>query len=467
MPVTRVLIRGGTVVSESEVAAYDVVIEGEKVAALGSQGDFAPESFDEVFDADGLLVLPGLVDPHVHFDAPFMGSKTVHDFHTGTAAAAFGGITSVISFSTQPKGGSVLRNLDEHEKTADGQAYVDWSLHGILLDAAEQTLAEIPELVKAGIPTYKCFTTYRHAGRMMDDDGMLQVLRATAASGGMLMIHCENDAILEYHLQQELAQGNTDWIYHARSRPNSAENVAIQRVVDLMKEAPAPVYIVHASTSESVGIVQRARLEGNPIHCETCTHYLVITEEKLETERGHLYICSPPLRKQVDVDALWRATEVGPIEVVSSDDAGVPTEDRIRLGEGRFDKVPNGMPGIEPRLTMLYSEGVKKGRISLPRLVSLTSTNPARLFGMFPQKGRISPGADADIVLFDPDVEWTMTAESLHMNTDFCPFEGMDVIGKPKTVLCRGEVVIRDHELTGSPKHGRRIIRKLDSSVIQ
>jgi dihydropyrimidinase len=466
MSAKRILIQGGTVVSESEVAPYDVFIEGEHIAGLGFRGAFDPESFDEVIDAAGLLVMPGLVDPHVHFDSPFMGSKTVHDFHNGTAAAAFGGITSVISFSTQPKGGSVLRNLEEHEKNANGQAYVDWSLHGILLDAREQTLAEIPELVKAGVPTYKCFTTYRHADRMMDDDGMLQVLRATAESGGMLMIHCENDAILEYHLQQELAQGHTSWIYHARSRPNSAENVAIQRVVDLMKEEPAPVYIVHASTSESVQIVQRARSEGNPIHCETCTHYLVITEEKLETERGYLFICSPPLRKKVDVDALWKAAKVGPIEVVSSDDAGMPTADRTRLGEGRFDKVPNGMPGIEPRLTMLYSEGVKKGRISLPRLVSLTSTNPARLFGLFPQKGILAPGADADIVLFDPDIEWTMTAETLHMNTDFCPFEEMEVIGKPRTVLCRGEVVIRNDELTGSPKHGRRIIRKLDSSLI-
>jgi dihydropyrimidinase len=462
----RILIQGGNVVSESEVAPYDIVIEGEQIAALGLKGDFHPESFDEVIDAAGMLVLPGLVDPHVHFDSPFMGSKTVHDFHTGTAAAAFGGITSVISFSTQPKGGSVLRNLEQHEKNANGQAYVDWSLHGILLDASEQTLAEIPDLVKAGVPTYKCFTTYRHADRMMDDDGMLQVLRATAESGGMLMIHCENDAILEYHLQQELAQGHTSWIYHARSRPNSAENVAIQRVVDLMKEESAPVYIVHASTSESVQIVQRARSQGDPIHCETCTHYLVITEEKLETERGDLFICSPPLRKQVDVEALWRAAKVGPIEVVSSDDAGMPTADRTRLGEGRFDKVPNGMPGIEPRLTMLYSEGVKKGCISLPRLVALTATNPARLFGLFPQKGSLTPGADADIVLFDPDIEWTMTAETLHMNTDFCPFEDMEVIGKPKTVLCRGEVVIRDYELTGSPEHGRRIIRTLDSSLI-
>ena len=466
MSTKRLLVHGGMVVSETEVAQYDIVIEGEQIAAQGLKGDFDLASFDEVIDATGLLVLPGLIDPHVHFNSPFMGSKTVHDFHSGTAAAAFGGITTVISFSTQPKGGSLLRNLEEHEKKADGQAYIDWSLHGILLDASEQTLSEIPELVKAGVPTYKCFTTYRHSDRMMDDDSMLLVLRATAESGGMLMVHCENDAILEYRLRRELAQGNTGWIYHARSRPRSAENVAIQRVIDLMKEERAPVYIVHASTAESVQIIQKAQSQGDPIHCETCTHYLVLTEDRLETELGHQFICSPPLRTQRDIDALWMASRVGPIEVISSDDAGLPSADRTRLAEGRFDKVPNGMPGVEPRLTMLYTEGVRKDRLSLPRLVSLTAANPARLFGVFPQKGSLAPGSDADIVLFDPDVKWTMSAETLHMNTDFCPFEGREVFGRPKTVLCRGEVVLRDYELIGTPKHGRRIVRKLDYSLI-
>lgn len=466
MTIKKLLIHGGTVVSESDVAPYDIVIEGDRIAAQGLSGDFDPMSFDEVFDATGLLVLPGLVDPHVHFDAPFMGSTTDHDFHTGTAAAAYGGITTVISFSTQPKGGSILRNLEEHEKKAEGKAYVDWSLHGILYDSSAQTLAEIPELVKAGIPTYKCFTTYRHSERLMDDDSMLQVLKTTAESGGMLMIHCENDAILEYRLKRELAQGNTSWIYHARSRPRSAENVAIQRVVDLMKEERAPIYIVHATTAESIQIIQKAQSQGDPIHCETCTHYLILTEDLLNTELGHLFICSPPLRIQSDIDALWRASRVGPIEVISSDDAGLPSADRTRLGEGRFDKVPNGMPGVEPRLTMLYTEGVRKNRITLPRLVSLTATNPARLFGLFPHKGSLTPGSDADVVLFDPNIEWTMSAKTIHMNTDFCPFEGRDVFGKPKTVLCRGQVVIRDYELVGSPGYGRRIFRKLDSSYI-
>lgn len=466
MAMKKVLIHGGTVVSGSSVAPYDVVIEGEHIAALGLKGDFDPMLFDEVIDATGLLVLPGLVDPHVHFDAPFMGGTTDHDLHTGTKAAAFGGITSIISFSNQPRGASLLRNLEEQEKKADGKAYVDWSIHGLIYDASELTLSEIPELVNAGVPTYKCFTTYRHSGRLMDDDSMLLVLKATADSGGMLMVHSENDTICEYLTKREIADGHFDWIYHARSRPALAENVAIQRIVDLLKVVPAPVYIVHASTADSVRIIQKAQTQGVPIRCETCTHYLILTEDLLNSELGHLFICSPPLRTQKDIEALWMASRVGPIEVISSDDAGLPSELRTRVAEGRFNKVPNGMPGVEPRLTMLYTEGVKKNRIDLPRLVELTATNPARLFGMYPQKGTLTPGSDADVVLFDPNIEWTMSADTLHMNTDFCPFEGRKVFGKPRTVLCRGEVVIRDFELAGSQKHGRRIFRKLDPSVI-
>ncbi|CAB1082628.1 Dihydropyrimidinase (EC [Olavius algarvensis Delta 1 endosymbiont] len=460
----KILIRGGTVVSESGTAPYDIAIEDESIIAHGFDGQFDLESFDEIIDADGLLVLPGLIDPHVHFDAPFMGTRTDHDFLTGTKAAAFGGVTTVISFSTQSKGGSIQENLEKLEKKAAGQAYIDWSIHGILLDASTQSLSEIPELVKRGVPTYKCFTTYRHSDRMVDDDGILKVLKETAEHGGMLMVHCENDSIIDYRLTSEVEKGNTSWIYHALTRPRSAENVSIQRIIDLMKVERAPVYIVHTSTSESARIVQKAQLKGEPIHSETCTHYLVLTEDELKKENGYLFICSPPLRTTRDIDALWTAARVGPIEVISTDDAGLPRTDQTKLSEGGFNKVPSGMPGVEPRLTILYSEGIKKGRITWPRLVSLTAGNPSRLFGLAPQKGSLTPGSDADIVLFDANIKWTMSAESLHMDTDFCPFEGREVYGKPKTVLSRGEFVLRDYELMGTPRHGKRIFRKLDIS---
>lgn len=462
MMAKKLLIQGGTLVNESGVLQADLLIEGERIKAQGLPNTFPTQEVDEIVDATGKLVLPGLIEPHVHFNSPFMGTTTVHDYDNGTIAAAFGGVTTVIDFSTQPKGGSLLENLRQKEKEASGKAYIDWSIHGILLDASPLTLKEIPELIEAGVPTYKCFTTYKHANRMMDDDGLLSVLNATARYGGMLMVHCENDTIIEHHLRRHIEEGHFDWIYHARSRPPAAENVAIQRVIDLMTEVTAPVYIVHTSTAESVTLIHQARAHGLPIHSETCTHYLALTEEKLLGENGHFYICSPPLRTQRDVDFLWKGLSNECIEVVSTDDAGVPTADRIRLGEGRFDRVPNGMPGVEPRLDILHTEGVYKGRLSLPQLVAVTATNVARLFGLYPQKGHLGPGADADVVIYDPNAHWTMSAKNLHMNTDFCPFEGWQIVGRVQSVLNRGEFVIREGKLVGNPGRGQRVFRKLE-----
>ena len=456
----KTLIKNGIVVTDNHVGRYDIAVIGERIAALRVSGEFSENDYDEIIDAEGLIVMPGLVEPHVHFDAPFMGGTTDHDMLTGTKACAYGGITTVISFSNQPKGDSLIQNVKDWEQKNHGCAYIDWSMHGLVYDASRQTLNEISELVEMGVPTYKCFTTYRHSGRLMDDDSMLQVLEATKECGGMLMVHCEHDATCEYLTSKAIDEGRFGWINHARTRPARAEDIAVKRVVDLVKTVPASTYIVHASTAGSVEIISQAQADGLPILAETCTHYLMLTEDMLKGENGYLYICSPPLRKQDDIEQLWNALNSGPLTVVSSDDAGLPSEMRRQLAQGRFDKVPSGMPGVEPRLTLMYTEGVKKNRIDLPKLVELTSLKPARIFGL-PQKGNLSPGSDADIVLFDPKVEWTMTAQTLHMNTDFCPFEGKRVSGKAKTVLCRGEVVLRDFELTGSSFHGKRVHREL------
>lgn len=457
----KTLIYGGRVVTEDHVAMYDIAIEGEKIKALCAPGQLSPDDFDQVIDASGLLVMPGLVDPHVHFDAPFMGGTTDHDMLTGTKACAYGGITSVISFSNQGKGESLVQNVYDWEKKNAGKAYVDWSMHSLVYDASDVSLWDIPELVKIGVPTYKCFTTYRHSGRLMDDDSMLKVLKVTEDCGGMLMIHCEHDATCEYLTAEAVKAGRKDWINHALTRPNMAEDMAIQRVADLMKIVPGSVYIVHASTAGSVDIISNAQAEGLPLRAETCTHYLTLTDDELrDPDNGFKFICSPPLRSAKDNEVLWNAAKRGPIEVVSSDDAGLPTKMRQELCEGSFEKVPCGMPGVEPRLTIMYTEGVLKNRIDLTQLVKLTATNPARVFGL-QEKGVLAPGYDADVLLFDPNVEWTMTADTLHMNTDFCPFEGKKVVGKAKTLLCRGEVVLRDYELVGSPEHGKRVFRKL------
>ena len=454
------LFRGGDIVSAAGITRADLLIEGEKIQAVGTPGSFDARAVDEVINASGTFVMPGLIDPHLHFNSPFMGTTTVHDFPRGTAAAAFGGVTTIIDFSTQAKGGSLLANIAQKEEEAR-DAYIDWSVSGILLDAGPQTLAELPQLVSAGFPTYKCFTTYKHSGRLMDDEGMLTLLEATSRHGGMLMVHCENDTIIERRVHREIEAGHFAPIFHARARPASAEVIAIRRVIDLMREVPAPVYVVHVSAAQSVALIEEARSEGLPIHCETCTHYLALTESQLEGPQGQLFICSPPLREQKDVDGLWRAVASGSVEVVSSDDAGVSPEDNYRIGTGRFDKVPSGLSGIESRLAILYSEGVARQRISLAKLVELAACNPARLFGMYPQKGILAPGSDADILLYDPSPEWTMTAKELHMNTDFCAFDGWKIKGRVRSVLSRGSFVIRDGRLVGKPGAGKRVFRRL------
>lgn len=462
----RLLIRGGTVVSDSAFLPGDLYVQSGRVKAQGAPGSFDREPFDEIIDASGMYVLPGLVDPHVHFDSPFMGSITIHDFETGTVAAAFGGVTTVLSFTTQGKGESILKNIEKTNQAAEKQAVIDWGYHGIVLDADETTLAEIPDLVNAGHPTFKCFTTYKQASRMVDDSAFLALLKASGQNNAMLMVHAELDAILEHSMQKVLATPNR-WINHARSRPASAETVQIARIIDLMKEEVAPVYIVHTSTRESMGIIQSAIDLGLPIHSETCTHYLVITEEEMNKDNGFQFICSPPLRTKADNEVLWKAVTNGPLEVVSSDDAMLPTHDRIRLGEGKFEKVPPGLPGVEPRLAVLYSQGVAKGRINLPRLVELTSTNPAKLFGLFPQKGHLGVGADADIVLFDPNKKSRISGATHHMNTDFSPFEGMEITGDVRSVLLRGEFVIRDGELVAKGGQGKMVRRRLDAAWLK
>jgi dihydropyrimidinase len=454
------LITGGNLVSSTGIVRADLLIAGERISAVGEPGSFAGAQGAEILDASGAFVLPGLIDPHLHFNSPFMGTVTVHDFLKGSAAAAFGGITTIIDFSTQAKGASILENMDRKAEEAKASC-IDWSVSGILLDAGPETLEELPRLVAAGYPTYKCFTTYKHSGRLMDDASMLTLLEATAACGGMLMVHCENDPIIERRLRAELEAGHRAPIYHARSRPASAEVVAIRRVIDLMREVPAPVYIVHVSTAEGLALIEQAKREGLPIHCETCTHYLTLTERQLEGPQGQLFICSPPLREDKDIEGLWRGVSSGSVEVISSDDAGVSPADNYRIGAGGFDKVPSGISGIEPRLAILYSEGVVRRKMGLPKLVELAALNPARLFGMYPQKGILAPGSDADVLIYDPSPEWTMTAKELHMNTDFCAFDGWKIKGRVRSVLSRGGFVIRDGDLVGKPGTGRRVFRRL------
>jgi dihydropyrimidinase len=456
-PDRSTLIRNGLVVSDEGVSRQDVLIKGEKIERLGP---CIEKKADLVVDADGLLVLPGAVDPHVHFNDEFMGTISVHDYSTGTLAAAYGGVTSVIDFSNQAPGASLMSTLETKFREAEGKALVDWGVHPVITRLSPETLDEIPLLAEQGAPTIKCYMTYRSEGLMIEEPELRQILARLKDVNGMLMLHAEDNDIIEAQVPRLISEGNTRAIFQARSRPPETEDLAIRKAVRIAQESGGRVFVVHLASAAGLDIIKQARAQGTDILCETCTHYLIFTEAMLERDDGIKWICSPPLRDESVQQALWSGLEQGHISQVSSDDAAFSWEAKL-LGRDRFDLCPNGIPGIEVRLPMLYSEGVTKDRISLSQWVSLVSTMPARLFGLFPQKGTIAPGSDADLVLFDPEERWTMGLDTLHMATDWSAYEGIEVTGKVKQVFSRGELIIHGGECLARKGRGRYLHRRL------
>ncbi len=457
-----ILIRGGTVVSSLDASQQDVFIQGEKIAAIG---DLSEVTSDTVVEAEGLLVLPGAVDTHVHFNDYFMNTMSVHDFYTGTLAAAYGGVTSIVDFANQAPGRSLQDALQTKKGEAEGKALIDWGVHPVITQPTQETLQEIPLVVEQGAPTIKCYMTYRQEGLMVEDVDLKRILENLKRAGGMLMVHAEDNDIVEENTPRMIANGLTQPIYHTRSRPPEAETMAIRRCVQLVRETGGRLFIVHMATDEGVVLVEQARNEGLDVFAETCTHYLIFTEKMLEREDGIKWICSPPLRNKLIRDRLWEGIKDGRISMVTSDDAAYSLVAKLS-GAERFDRCPNGIPGIEPRLSLLYSEGVAKGKISLPRFVELVSTAPARFFGLAPQKGSLVPGADADIVLFDPEARWTMNQSTLHMATDWSAYENVEITGKIIKVFSRGELIIDGEQCLAQKGRGRYVHRKLDFSVL-
>jgi dihydropyrimidinase len=452
------------VVVGDTVACRDLLIRGETIAALGNLesegGEIAVEA-DRIVDAAGLLVLPGGVDTHVHFNDVFMGTVSVHDYLAGTRAAAYGGTTSVIDFSNQVPGGSLARTLEDKREEARGKALVDWGVHPVITRADEATLAEIPEVVRAGAPTIKCYMTYRSDGLLMEDPDLARIARRLTEAGGMLMLHAEDNDAIEANVPRLIGEGKTAPIFHARSKPPEVEAEAIRRIVGMARETGGRFFIVHLASPGGLELVTGAVAEGLDIRAETCTHYLVFTEAMLERQDGIKWICSPPLRDEGVREALWKGVSDGRIRMVTSDDAAYSWEAK-RYGKDRFDLCPNGIPGIEPRFQILYSEGVAEGRISLPRFAEIVSTAPARLFGLYPKKGTLEPGADADVVLLDPEARWVMGQDTLHMATDWSAYEGIEVTGRIVKVFSRGELLVEGEQLLGTPGRGRYLHRRLD-----
>ena len=452
------VIRDGEVVTPQGVERCSIGIEGEKIAALSLR----PLEGKEVIDASGKLVLPGVIDSHVHLEMPLDGLSSADDFYTGTVAAAFGGVTTIIDFAIQTPGKSERECISERRAAADMKVVIDYSLHANFTEQSEASLEEIPEIIASGITSFKLLTTYRKRGLMVDNGFLYAVLRGVHAHGGLVTLHAEDGYINEYLVERLLSAGKTDWIYHYESRPNFVEAATIAAAIEVAKGLGAPLYIVHLSTREGLELIEQAKWAGCPIYAETCPHYLEFTKERYRDEAGPDYIMSPPLRGEADRKALWEGLTQGVIDVVASEHCPFTREQK--RAARTFAEVPGGVMGIETMLPYLLSEGVGKGRLSLQRLVELLSANPAKIFGL-EGKGVIAVGKDADLVILDPNLERPVRAAELHMNTDYNIYEGKRLRGWPVVTISRGEVIMRDGEFLGLRGRGRFIPRRPRSPI--
>ena len=454
----KTLIKNGTIVTASDQYVGDLLIEGERITTIGTalQADGA-----KVIDATDRLVIPGGIDVHTHLDMPFGGTFSVDDFLTGTAAAAHGGTTSVIDFAIQRRGGTLQEGLDTWMKKAEGKAVIDYGFHMILSEFTDSISREMGRMVDAGVTTFKLFTAYPGVF-LVDDGAIFRALRRSRELGAMVCIHAENGPVIDVLVKEALAKGQTAPKYHGLTRPALLEAEATRRTIRLAQVAGAPIYIVHLTCAEALDELRAARAEGARVHAETCPQYLCLSHDNYEEPgfEGAKYVMSPPLRDRARQEELWRGLRVGELSVVSTDHCPFNFATDKTLGESDFSKIPNGAPGIETRMSLLYDAGVAAGRISLNRWVELTSTAPAKPFGLFPRKGTIAPGSDADIVIFDPAARSIISARTHHMNVDYNPYEGREVLGATETVLSRGEVLIDRGEMVGRP--GRGVFLKRD-----
>jgi dihydropyrimidinase len=451
------LIKGGRVVLPHAAVQTDLLIEHETIAAIGN---FPTDQADKVIDAKGMIVLPGGVDAHIHFNDSFMNALSVHDFDSGTLAAAHGGTTTVIDFAEQRRDGGLMEALNEKHRQAKGKALIDWASHVVITRFDQATLDEIPAVVEAGAPSIKCYMTYRQDGLMINLEQLTRIQEVLRDEGGMLLVHAEDDAMLEANKAALLSQGKTQAYYHASARPPQVEDRAIKGVIAMLKQVGGRLFVVHLASPKGMELIGRARARGLDISAETCIHYLVHTHDMLKREDGIKWICSPALRSKKIQQEIWQGVTDGRIESVSTDDAAFDWRAKL-MGKDRFDMCPNGIPGIEVRMSLMYSEGVAKGRFDLPRMAELCSTAPARRFGLYPQKGTILPGSDADLVFLDPSESWTMGQDTLHMATDWCGYEGIPVTGRIKKVLSRGVLVIDQGRRVAEFGRGKFVHRSL------
>ena len=455
------IICGGTIVTEIGCFGMDLKIEEGKIVAINPA--LQASEGDEVVEAEGLLLLPGGIDVHTHLDMPIgKGMATSDDFYTGHRAAAFGGTTTHIDFANQTRGESLRLTLDKWEAKVAGKAVIDYGFHVTILDPTPAVLEEMAHLREWGVGTIKLFLAYKARGMMLDNEQFFVLCRRAAQLGLLPLVHAEMGEVIDLLEREAIAEGRVEPHWHAKVRPALAEAEATNRAIALARMAGSPLYVVHVTCQGALEAIRRAQAENAPIYGETCPQYLFFTADDLARPdfEGAKFVCSPPLRTKEDQRALWRGLTNGTLQAFSTDHAPFRFADQKQLGRERFDQIPNGLPAIEHRLTLLWHFGVNTGRLSPEQFVALTATNPARIFGLLPHKGNLVVGADADILLWDPNATWTISAETHHMAVDYDLWEGVSGQGRPVKVWRRGQLLVDGEQWLGEPGSGQPLPAK-------
>jgi len=463
----RTLIANGIVVTAEGSSGADVLVDGEQIALIGRDLAATGVTADESIDARGKYLIPGAIDVHTHMELPFGGTFAKDTFETGTRAAAFGGTTTIVDFAVQSRGKSLREGLDAWHAKAEGNAVADYGFHMIMSDVNDETLAEMDTLVAEGGPDFKLFTAY--PGVFFSDDGAIfRALQQTAKNGGLIMMHAENGLAIDIVAAQFADSGKTDPYYHGVVRYPIFEGEATNRVIRLAEAAGVPVYIVHLSARDALNEVRAARDRGAMTFAETCPQYLFLSLDDMgHGFEGAKFVCSPPLRPKDHQEELWSGLRKDDLQVVSTDHCPFDFHGQKDLGKDDFRKVPNGLPGVEDRVDLLHDGGVVAGRLTRERWVEVLSTAPARMFGLYPRKGAIAVGSDADLVVYDPGRKHTISAKTHHMNVDYSCYEGRAVQGGSDVVLSRGSVIVRDGEFRGRKGHGQFLKRGLSPALRQ
>ena len=452
----KTIIRNGRVVTAVDDYKADILIDGETVSTIGARLEVEA---DRVIDAAGKLVIPGGIDPHTHMELPFGGTESADDFRTGTIAAAHGGTTTIIDFAVQYKGQSLVEGLDNWHRKAEGKCAIDYGFHLITTELEDNQTEELHALMDEGVTSFKLFMAYPGIF-LVDDATIFRAMSAAGERGGLICMHAENGVVINEIIKRALAEGRTAPKYHALTRPTVAEAEGVHRAIRIAEMAESPVYIVHLSCADALDQVRQARDRGLPAFAETCPQYLFLSVDDYgEGFEGAKYVMTPPLREKWNQAELWKGLKMDDLQVISTDHCPFCMKEQKELGRDDFSKIPNGAPGVENRVPLIYNGGVVENRVSLNRFVELTSTAAAKMFGLFPRKGTIAVGSDADIVIFDPEREQTLSVKTQHMNVDYNTYEGRKIKGVVETVLSRGRVVVEGGEFKGKAGDGQFLKR--------